>query len=75
MMILQGVAIFFMVLWTMFLLMAVVLDIECKFKLKKKNLIYYKWTTLAEINSDVEILELDTIRIVHKMIELIAKLL
>lgn len=73
--VLKGLMVFFMVLWTMFLAMAVVLDTECKYRLKKKNLYYYKWTTLSNIGSDVEILGIDKIRIVIKITENIRKLL
>lgn len=73
--VLKGLMVFFMVLWTTFLAMAVMLETECKYRLKKGNLYYYKWTTLSEIGEGVEILGIDKIRIVMKITENIRKLL
>lgn len=75
MMILKGLMVFFVVLWSVFLVMAVMLDTECKYRLKKGNLYYYKWTTLSEIREGVEILGIDKVRIVTKITENIRKLL
>ena len=59
----------------MMLVTAMVMDTECKYRLKKGNLYYYKWTTLSNIGSDVEILGIEKIRIVMKITENIRKLL
>ena len=75
MMILKGLMVFFVALWSVFLMMALVLDTECKYRLKKGNLYYYKWTTLSEIGEGVEILGIDKVRIVTKITENIRKLL
>ena len=67
--------VFFVTLWSVFLAMAVMLETECKYRLKKGNLYYYKWTTLSEIGEGVEILGIDKVRIVTKITENIRKLL
>lgn len=75
MLVLKVLMVLFVALWSMFLMLAVVLDTECKYRLKKGNLYYYKWTTLSEIGEGVEILGIDKIRIVMKITENIRKLL
>lgn len=75
MIILNVMIILNIIFWLMMLVTAMVMDTECKYRLKKGNLYYYKWTTLSNIGNDVEILGMEKIRIVMKITENIRKLL
>lgn len=76
MLILEVMVVLNVMFWILMLVVALVMDTQVKYKLKRKNLVYYKWTTLSNENlENIEIIGIDTQATIKRMFKNMAKLL
>ena len=76
MLILEVMVILNVMFWMLMLVVALVMDTQVKYRLKRKNLVYYKWTTLSNENlENIEIIGIDTQATIKRMFKNMAKLL